>query len=229
MKNVVITGAAGNLGSAVVEKFLDSGYRVIATVENEDQEKRLPLNQNLEVRKVDLGNEEEATAFAQDLISKYVNLDAAMMLVGGFAMGDIGATAGEDLKKQYSLNFETAYFTARPLFTHMMENNFGRLIFVGARPALDATAGKSMIAYALSKSLLFKLAEFLNAAAKGKNVSATVFVPSTIDTPQNRKSMPDKNPNDWVKASQIATLMEMIVSDIGSPLRETVLKVYSNS
>jgi NAD(P)-dependent dehydrogenase (short-subunit alcohol dehydrogenase family) len=133
------------------------------------------LNQNLEVRKVDLGNEEEATAFAQDLISKYVNVDAAMMLVGGFAMGDIGATAGADLKKQYALNFETAYFTARPLFTHMMENNFGRLIFVGARPALDASAGKGMIAYALSKSLLFKLAEYLNAAPR-VNVGATVFV-----------------------------------------------------
>ncbi len=70
-----------------------------------------------------------------------------------------------------------------------------------------------MIGYALAKSLLFKLAEFLNAAAKGKNVAATVFVPSTIDTPQNRKSMPDKDPGDWVKPSQIAELMEMIVSD----------------
>src|SRR5439155_6301298 len=116
-----------------------------------------------------------------DVISKYKIIDAAMMLVGGFAMGDIAATSGEDLKKQFTLNFETAYFTARPLFTHMMENNFGKLIFVGARPALDATAGKSMIAYSLSKSLVIKLAEILNAAAKGKNVTATVFVPSTID------------------------------------------------
>lgn len=229
MKNVVITGAAGNLGSAVVEKFLKSGYKVIATVENEDQEKQLPVNQNFEVRKINLGNEGEATAFGQDLISKYGNIDAALMLVGGFAMGDISATSGDDLKKQYSLNFETAYFTARPFFTHMMQNNFGRLIFVGARPALDASAGKSMVAYALSKSLLFKLAEFLNASAKGKNVTATVFVPSTIDTPQNRKSMPDKDPDDWVKPSQIAELMEMVVSDTGTPLRESVLKVYSNS
>ncbi|HYV91063.1 MAG TPA: SDR family NAD(P)-dependent oxidoreductase [Chitinophagales bacterium] len=229
MKNVIITGAAGNLGSAVVEKLLSSGYKVVATVENDDQLGRLAPNQNLEIQQVNLGDETEATAFTQKVISKYQRVDAALMLVGGFAMGDIAVTAGEDLKKQYSLNFETAYFIARPLFTHMMENNFGRLIFVGARPALDATSGKNMIAYALSKSLLFKLVEFLNAAAKGKNVTATVFVPSTIDTPQNRKSMPDKNPDDWVKASQIADLMEMICSDTGAPLRETVLKVYSNS
>lgn len=229
MKNVIITGAAGNLGSAVVEKFLKSGYKVIATIENEDQEKRLPLTENLEAQKVNLGNEEEATAFVQGMISKYGNVAAAMMLVGGFAMGDIGITKGEDLRKQYSLNFETAYFTARPLFAHMMQNNFGRLIFVGARPALDPSAGKNMIGYALSKSLLFKLAEFLNAAAKGKDVTATVFVPSTIDTPENRKSMPDKNPDDWVKPLQIAELMEMIVSDAGAPMRETVLKVYANS
>lgn len=229
MKNVIITGAAGNLGSAVVEKFLLSGYKVIATVESDDQAKRLPPNQNLEIQKVNLGNEAEATAFIDNMISKYKRIDSALMLVGGFAMGDIAATGGDDLKKQYSLNFETAYFVARPLFTHMMQNNFGRLIFVGARPALDTTAGKSMIAYAFSKSLIFKLAEILNATAKGKNVTATVFVPSTIDTPQNRLSMPDKNPDDWVKASQIADLMEMVCSDTGNPLRETVMKVYGNS
>src|SRR5205814_1377714 len=150
------------LGSAVVEKFLNGGYKVIATA----HEHSLPENANLEVRNVNLADEAETSSFIQDVISKYKTIDAAMMLVGGFAMGDIAATGGDDLKKQYSLNFETAYFTARPLFTHMIQNNFGRLIFAGARPALDATAGKNMIAYALSKSLLFKLAEFLNAAAK---------------------------------------------------------------
>src|SRR5438046_742828 len=101
MKNVIITGAAGNLGSAVVEKFLKNGYKVIATA----HEHSFAENANLEVRKVNLADEGEANTFIQDVISKYKIIDAAMMLVGGFAMGDIAATSGEDLKKQYSLNF----------------------------------------------------------------------------------------------------------------------------
>ena len=111
----------------------------------------------------------------------------------------------------------------------MVENNFGRIVFIGARPALKAEAGKSLIAYGLSKSLLFKLAEYINADAKGKNITASVLAPSTIDTPPNRKSMPDTDPSKWVKPEALAEIMEFIVSDKSSALRETVLKVYNNA
>ena len=144
-------------------------------------------------------------------------------------MGAIDQTAGGDLKKMYTLNFETAYYTARPLFQHMMEKNYGRIIFMGARPALLADAGKSMVAYALSKSLLFKLAEFLNAQAKGHNVVAAVVVPSTIDTVPNRESMPKADPSNWVKAEQLADILEFICSEKGEPIRESVYKVYNNA
>ena len=229
MKNILITGAAGNLGSAVVQKFLDGDYKVIATVQNEEQLKSMVRHDHLESHIVNLSDESETDSFIQEIITKYNRIDGALMLVGGFAAGNIEKTSGNDLKKQYSLNFETGYYTSRPLLSHMLSNGYGRLVFVGARPALEAAAGKDMIAYALSKSLIFKLAEFINAEAKGKNVTATVIVPSTIDTPINRQSMPDANPDNWVKASQIAALMEMICSETGMPLRETVLKVYNNA
>jgi NAD(P)-dependent dehydrogenase (short-subunit alcohol dehydrogenase family) len=47
-----------------------------------------------------------------------------------------------------------------------------------------------MVAYGLAKSLIFRLAELMNDEAKGKNVVTSVVVPSTIDTPQNRKQCP---------------------------------------
>jgi NAD(P)-dependent dehydrogenase (short-subunit alcohol dehydrogenase family) len=118
---------------------------------------------------------------------------------------------------------------ARPLLHHMQQNNYGRLIFVGARPALNPAQGKDLMAYALTKSLLFKLAEFINEENKGKNITATVVVPSTIDTALNRKSMPDADPNNWVTPEAIANTMEFILSDKGNVLREGVLKLYNNS
>jgi NAD(P)-dependent dehydrogenase (short-subunit alcohol dehydrogenase family) len=135
----------------------------------------------------------------------------------------------EDIKKQVSLNFDTAYNVTRPLYSHMLQNNNGRIVFVGARPALNAAQGKGLVAYGLSKSLLFKLADFLNEDAKGKNVTVTVVVPSTLDTPLNRKSMPDVNPDIWVKPSALAEILEFVVSDKSSVLRENVLKVYNNA
>ena len=69
----------------------------------------------------------------------------------------------------------------------MMSNKKGDIVFIGARPALNPAQGKNLIAYGLSKSLLFKLAEYLNEAAKGESVSVSVVAPSTLDTPLNRK------------------------------------------
>jgi NAD(P)-dependent dehydrogenase (short-subunit alcohol dehydrogenase family) len=229
MKTIIITGADGNLATAVTKTFLDEGYNVIATVVHETARNNIAAHPNLDIKIVDLTNETDTTSFIKSVIEKYKKVDAALLLVGGFAMGDIAVTSGNDLKKMYALNFETAYYAARPLFKHMKENKTGRIVFVGARPALKATDGKSMVAYALSKSLLFNLSAFMNEDAKGMNVVTTVVVPSTIDTAINRSSMPDKDPNNWVKPQQLADIMKFICSDAASVLRETVLKVYNNS
>ena len=76
--------------------------------------------------------------------------------------------------------------------------------------------------------MLFNLADLINAAAKGTNVTASVLVPSTIDTAINREDMPNANPADWVKPEQPADVLEFICSDKGSPIREAVYKVYNN-
>jgi NAD(P)-dependent dehydrogenase (short-subunit alcohol dehydrogenase family) len=229
MKTVIITGANGNLGTAVTEHFLNNGYKIIATAGNEESKNSIKPNKNLEVEVVDLTDEAATEAFVQRVIHKYNVIDAALLLVGGFAMGDIYTTKSEEIKKQISLNFDTAYHVTRPIYQHMINNNNGRIVFIGSRPALQANAGKGLIAYGLSKSLLFKLAEYINEDAKGKNVSATVVAPSTLDTEINRKSMPKANPDNWVKPEALAEILEFIVSDKSSTLRETVLKVYNNS
>ncbi|MES2005836.1 MAG: SDR family NAD(P)-dependent oxidoreductase [Bacteroidota bacterium] len=229
MKTVIITGANGNLGAAVTNTFLTKGYRVVATVIAETMKADFAPNAELDIRVVNLTDENETDLFVKEVITKYGKVDAALMLVGGFAMGNIAATTSADIDKQFSLNFKTAYHLSRPLFQHMMQNGNGRLVYIGARPALEASQGKNLVAYGLSKSLLFKLAEYLNEEAKGKNVTATVVAPSTLDTPLNRNSMPDTDPAIWVKPTALAEILEFMVSDKGEPLRETVLKVYNNA
>jgi NAD(P)-dependent dehydrogenase (short-subunit alcohol dehydrogenase family) len=228
-KTIVISGANGNLGAAVVKKFLDSEYKVIAADNASINLGFAEGNSNFQFVAVNLTDERSATEFVRGSIDKNGKIDAALLLVGGFSMGDINTADGEALKKMYSLNFETAYFLARPLFQHMLKNAFGRIVLIGARPALKPSQGKKMIAYALSKSLLFRLAEYLNEEAKGKNVTISVVVPSTIDTSINRKSMPDADPADWVKPEQLAGIMNFICSNESLPVREGVYKVYNNS
>ncbi len=229
MKTVIITGANGNLGSAVTKEFLAKNYRVVATVASESSKAEFQPHLNQDISVVNLTNEKESSNFVKDTIQKYGVVDAALLLVGGFAMGNIAATSGEELHKQIALNFETAYFVTRPLFDHMMANKRGNIVFIGARPALNPAQGKGLIAYALSKSLLFRLAEYLNEEAKGINVSVNVVVPSTLDSSLNRKSMPEANPDNWVKPAEIAEILEFLVSDKAKSLKETVLKIYNNA
>ena len=229
MKTIIITGANGNLGTAAVKKFLDEGYTVIAVDGKNDHLDFAKGNDNLEFHSINLSNESDTENFVKSIIANRGKVDGALMLVGGFAMGNVTSTPGSDLQTQFSLNFETAYFLARPLIQHMQQNGYGRLVFIGARPAINPTQGKDLIAYALAKSLLFKLAEFINEENKGTNIVASVVVPSTIDTAINRKSMPDANPENWVKPQQLANVLEFICSEKGMPVREAVYKVYNNA
>ena len=229
MKTAIVTGASGNMGQAVIKKFIDEGFKVIGTVIPNDP---VPMDfpaDKLDKVLVDLMNEDDSAKFVNDVTSKYGSVDAAVLTVGGFAMGSVAETKTSDIAKQYKLNFETAYNVARPVFVQMMKQNNGRIFIIGSKPSLSSVNSKGMVAYGLAKSLIFRLAELMNAEAKGTNVVVSVIVPSTIDTPQNRKSMPDADPAKWVKTEAIADVIYFYCTDAAAVLREPVIKMYDNS
>ena len=229
MKIAIVTGASGNLGQAVVKKFIDEGYFVVGTVVPNDTAALDFATDKFEKVAVDLMNEDEAQKFIDGVITKYNNVDAAVLTVGGFAMGKIADTKTADVLKQYKLNFETAYNVARPIFVQMIKQNNGRIFIIGSKPGLDARNGKGMVAYGLAKSLIFRLAEIMNDEAKGKNVVTSVVVPSTIDTPQNRKAMPDATFDNWVKPEAIADVIYWHCTSEADVVREPVIKVYNHA
>jgi NAD(P)-dependent dehydrogenase (short-subunit alcohol dehydrogenase family) len=229
MKTAIVTGASGNLGQAVIKKFIDREYNVVGTIiPNEPVLFDFPADK-FEKVVVDLTNEDDSANFVSSVISKYGSIDAAVLTVGGFAMGTVIETKTSEIIKQYKLNFETTYNIARPVFAQMMKQKNGRIFIIGSRPGLDATSGKGMVAYGLGKSLVFRLAELMNDEAKGTNVVISVVVPSTIDTPQNRKGMPDADPAKWVKPEAIADVIYYYCTDAAAILREPLIKVYNNS
>ena len=227
-KTAINTGAAGNLGKAVVKNFIEKNYQVIGTILNKNESYKAGES-NFEEAELDLLNEEDCQKFVDGVVIKNKAIDVAVLTAGGFTMGDITQTKTSDIMKQYQLNFETAYNMARPVFIQMMKQNSGRIFLIGSRQGLDISKAKGVTAYGLSKSLIFSLAALMNKEAKGKNVVVNVIVPSTIDTLQNRESMPGADFNSWVGASQIADIIYFYSSEEGSAIREPVIKVYNNS
>lgn len=228
-KTVIITGAAGNLGKATVEKFVQEGYTAAVTVSPGKKLGFYEDHPNVDIHYLDLVDEPGVEGFVNKVVNKHGSIQAALLLAGGYAGGTIHNTTGTALKKMYSLNFETAYFIARAVFDQMMKQHGGRIVFIGSRPAIKPSQGKNNLGYALAKSLLFKLAEFLNAEGASNNVVSSVIVPSTIDTAANRKAMPNADFGTWVKPEDIAGMMTCLVGDKGAALREPVLKMYGRS
>jgi len=229
MRHVLITGASGNLGKSLVNRFLAAGSRVTAIVIPDDPvslDHSSPLFAKYEA---DLNDEPFVERLVGDIALKHGDIDVAVLTTGGFVMGNIQITRSAEIFKQYRLNVETAYHIARPVFIHMMEKGYGRIFMVGSRPGSDMRASKDTVAYGLTKSLIFRLAEILNESAGAGNVVSSVIVPSIIDTPQNRASMPDADFSTWMNPDSIAEVVEFYSSPAADGLREPVLKLFNKA
>ena len=169
------------------------------------------------------------SVFIDAIIEKHRKIDIAVLTVGGFAMGEIATTSAVILSSNINSILKLAYNIARPVFDQMMKQNAGRIFLIGSKPGMDAKKGKGMVAYGLAKSLIFRLAELMNQEAEGHNVVTSVIVPGTIDTPQNRKAMPDADFNNWVTPKDIADIISYYASNAATSLREPVIKIYGNS
>jgi NAD(P)-dependent dehydrogenase (short-subunit alcohol dehydrogenase family) len=222
-RNIIVTGAAGNLGRAVVEKFKREGYRVIATILPDSDEE---VEEADDVYELDVTDEKAVTAFASEYQLQYGEVDAIGLLVGGYGSGSIEQTSLEDIEKMFKLNFYSAFNMVKNFLPVMKKADFGNFLFMGARPSLQPEDGKSVVAYALSKSLVRELAKYVAEESKNTKIRAHVFVPSIIDTPQNRKAMPDAEFSNWVSPFEIAEAMHYAVNN--PALRNTTFKLYGS-
>ena len=227
-KIAIITGATGNLGKAVTRKMVNSGFTVIGTTEPGKDDSS--ADKNVVYKAVDLTDPMAAEALILETASTHRRIDAAICLVGGFAMASIQESSHEALQKMINLNFLTAFNVVQPILRLLPEQKERKnIILVGAKPVYEPHVAKMVFPYALSKSMVIKMAEVINADSKQSNTTATVIIPSIIDTPPNRVAMPDANFSDWVTPESIAEKIAFICGEGGKDLRETVIKIYGNS
>jgi NAD(P)-dependent dehydrogenase (short-subunit alcohol dehydrogenase family) len=228
-KNILITGATGNLGTAVLKYFVDNQNQIAAIIppfEN-DQEMNVPHG---EIYKVDLSEEEKTRKIIEKVQKKMGSIHLSVLIVGGFMMGNLENTIVKDLEKMINLNFITAFNCAREVYKIMKnQDNGGGIVFIGARPGLYLEEAISMTAYGLSKSLIFNLSKIINASETSHKIWSSVVVPSIIDTPQNRQAMPDADFSRWVKSRILAEKIASLDVPSSPDYRKEILEIYDNS
>ncbi|HWV33568.1 MAG TPA: SDR family NAD(P)-dependent oxidoreductase [Dyadobacter sp.] len=227
-KQVIVTGATGNLGKDVVKKLTELGYGLHINV-REGKTNAYADNASVSNYLADLANAEQAELFVAEAITNAGNIEAGILLAGGFAMAKLTDTTDADIEQMLTMNFKTAFHIVKPLMKHFEANGGGQFIFIGARPALVPEAGTGSFAYTLAKTLIFQMADLINAEGKSKHITATVIVPSIIDTSDNRAAMPNSDFSKWIPASDMAEGIAFVLSDTGKKLRQTVLKLYNEA
>ncbi|WP_370237898.1 SDR family NAD(P)-dependent oxidoreductase [Brevundimonas sp.] len=204
---LVITGGQGQLGRAVITAALARGLKVAAI----DHSAVDPFDSQacLEIGGVDLTDADAAKRAVDQAQAHFGRLDAALNIAGGFVWQTVD-DAEPAWDRMHRLNLVTALNTSRAALPHLMASDEGRVVNVGAAGALKS--GMGMGAYAASKSAVHRLTESLAEETKSSSVKVNAVLPSILDTPQNRKDMPDADPAAWVKVEDLAEVMLFLAS-----------------
>jgi 3-oxoacyl-[acyl-carrier protein] reductase len=219
-KVVVVTGASGALGKVVAEIAQARGARV-AGVDHAAAQTQATANR-IELGGVDLTDAVQAKKAIDAAAAHFGKLDALINIAGGFAYETVAEGDPKTWQRMYALNVLTALNASRSAIPHLATSGKGRIINVGAMGALQA--GSGMGAYAASKAGVHRLTEALAAEWKGK-ITVNAVLPSTIDTPTNRASMPKADFAKWVTAEELADVILFLASDAASAVTGALLPV----
>jgi NAD(P)-dependent dehydrogenase (short-subunit alcohol dehydrogenase family) len=219
-KVVVVTGASGALGKVVAETALARGARVAGVDHATSQ---IPATDNrIELGGVDLSDVATAQKAIDAAAAHFGRLDALVNIAGGFAFETVADGDPKTWQHMYALNVLTALNASRSAIPHLVASGAGRIVNVGAMGALQA--GSGMGAYAASKAGVHRLTEALAAEWKGR-ITVNAVLPSTIDTPANRASMPRADFAKWVTPQELAEVILFLVSDAASAVTGALLPV----
>jgi len=219
-KIIVVTGASGALGKVVAEMALARGARV-AGVDHAASQVAATADR-IELGGVDLSDAAQANKAIDTAAAHFGGLDALINIAGGFAFEAVAEGDPKTWQRMYALNVLTALNASRSAIPHLAGSGAGRIVNVGAMGALQAGAG--MGAYAASKAGVHRLTEALAAEWKGK-ITVNAVLPSTIDTPANRASMPKADFKKWVTPQELAEVMLFLLSDAASAVTGALLPV----
>jgi NAD(P)-dependent dehydrogenase (short-subunit alcohol dehydrogenase family) len=216
-RTALITGATGGLGGAVVERFAAEGWNVVG-VDKRSADDR----ENVRFVEADLFDSEQVE---QAVAQAGADLHAVVNLVGGFAQGGrVHETPIEEFERQFTLNLRPTYLVTAAAIPRMAA---GTVVCVGTRAALRPFAGAA--GYVASKAALLAFVRALDAEYRDEGIRINAVLPSVIDTPANRTSMPDADHGSWVGPEEIAEVIHFLSSDASSPISGAEIPVYGRA
>ncbi len=228
-QSAIVTGGTGGLGSAVVARLLDDGWRVVVPWVVEHELSRVPEREGLELLQADLFDADAvAGVVGRAAGTSDAPLRGVVNLVGGFAAGPrVHETPIEEFEKQFRLNLRPTYLMVAAAVPHLLSAGAGSIVCVGTRAALQPFSGAA--GYISSKAAVIAFAQAVATEYKNDGIRCNAILPSVIDTPGNRASMPNADFSKWVKPEEIAGVIAHLLSDDSRPTSGAAIPVYGRA
>ena len=232
-KTVVITGGTGGLGTALVRRLLAQDYRLAVTyllpdeaqsfeTEFEVDEKRVMLT------RVDCANAEAVNSYVKELADRWGEIHGLCSLVGGWAGGrDVEETDDVRFERMLDLNLRSAFYSVRAIVPHLKDAGWGRILLVGSRGAVDHYEAQA--AFNIAKAGVAALGQSVATELDGTGVTANVLMPSVIDTPATRRSLPYADYVNWPTPDEIAAVAEFVLSEDSGVMNGALIPVYGRA
>jgi NAD(P)-dependent dehydrogenase (short-subunit alcohol dehydrogenase family) len=210
-RDVVVTGATGELGEAVARLLVEAG----ATVHS---------GRARVAGGIDLADEGSVARFYAGLPPLWASIHAA----GGFSASGIEGTSLADLRRMLDMNAVTAFLCSREAIKNMRGRG-GRIVNVAAQPGVEPRRGSGMSAYTASKAAVAALTLSLAEEVASDGIWVNAVVPSIMDTAANRKAMPKADHSKWPKLDEVAATIAFLASPQNAVTRAALVPVYGKS
>ena len=214
----IVTGGTGALGQAITTALLDAGAAGVAIPfavpeERAALETRLTAQQRgrLLAAAADVTDEGAMGTFVGATRDRFGRVDGLVNAVGGFAGGDLVSTPLPEWERMMKLNLTSAVIACRAVLPGMIAGGGGRIVNVASRAVLPPQGG--VIAYTVSKAAVVTLTQALAQEVRAKGITVNAVLPSTMDTPANRRAMPDADRSGWVSTADVAHVVAFLLSD----------------
>jgi NAD(P)-dependent dehydrogenase (short-subunit alcohol dehydrogenase family) len=221
-KVVLVTGANGGLGTYVTQAFLDAGATVVGTsrkIQQSDFD-----NPNFTAVPAEISTREGAKVLADQVLARFGQVDVLAHTVGGFAGGQsIADTDDATFQRMFDLNLNCVFHVLQAALPALRQTG-GRIIAIGSRAALEP--GPGVGAYSASKAAMVSLLRTVALENKDVGLTANVILPGTMDTPANRKAIPNADVSKWVQPVTVAQLIVWLASESGKDVNGSVIPVY---
>ena len=224
----IVTGGTGALGQSIVLRFLRDGATVAvpwfvaeewAGLEQAAGEARARLSG----QKVDMADEPAVAAFVSGVLGRSKKVDAIVNAVGGFAGGDLASTPLAEWRRQIDLNLTSTVVGCRAVLPAMRAARRGRIVNIASRAVVPPLGG--FIGYTVAKSAVIALTQALAQEERAHGITVNAVLPSTMDTPGNRKAMPDADRSAWVSTDAVADVVAYLASDAAAAVTGSCVTV----